>query len=218
MTNDFTSRYLKILNSEFFGLNLTKVLDPDEFYVKQYIDSLYPFNDLSSTKELIKNYSLCVDVGFGGGFPLLVLASHFPEITFVGLEAKNKKVKAVKRIADIFGLKNVHVFHLRLEDIFINCECLLTAKAVGPIGAILKSTQIYDVNSHFVFYKGGLLFQKEDVPKSLSSWRQQTVNTYEIDKQIRNIVVYKNVPRRTMKEKDRSKNNKKLVKLSELIY
>lgn len=41
-----------------------------------------------------------LDVGTGGGFPLLALASEYPDLQCVGLDATQKKCRAVQSIAD----------------------------------------------------------------------------------------------------------------------
>lgn len=58
-----------------------------------------------------------LDLGTGGGFPLLPLAILFPEISFTGLDATKKKAEAVRRIVNKIGLTNVDLLIGRAEEL-----------------------------------------------------------------------------------------------------
>ena len=62
-------------------INLTSIVEPEEFIVKHYIDSLLcvPFEEFQAAKTV-------VDVGTGGGFPGIPLALAAPEKQFVLIE------------------------------------------------------------------------------------------------------------------------------------
>ncbi len=57
-----------------------------------------------------------LDVGCGGGFPILPLAIVLPEVTFTGLDSTDKKVRYVQKTADTLGL-NVRTLYGRAEDL-----------------------------------------------------------------------------------------------------
>ena len=80
---DFSIRYLNILKTQFEGLNLTKILEQDEFYHKQILDSILPYQESKLFQDDVKKTGLVVDVGFGGGFPILPLAKLLPHVRFV---------------------------------------------------------------------------------------------------------------------------------------
>ena len=92
---EFSDAYLDILNNELKGLNLTRILDPQEFYEKQILDSLYPFEKITELESIIMTKA-CPDVGFGGGFPSIPLAKKYPEINVAGIEARRKKSDSCK--------------------------------------------------------------------------------------------------------------------------
>lgn len=56
-----------------------------------------------------------VDWGTGGGLPLIPLAIAFPDVDFYGVDAVEKKLKAVHTMARRLGLDNVHTWHGRAE-------------------------------------------------------------------------------------------------------
>jgi hypothetical protein len=91
---DFSIRYLNVLKTQLSGLNLTNILDPDEFYQKQILDSILPYQESELFKKSVKETGVVVDVGFGGGFPILPLAKLLPEVKFVGVESRRKKAEA----------------------------------------------------------------------------------------------------------------------------
>ncbi len=57
-----------------------------------------------------------LDVGCGGGFPILPLAIVRPDLKITGLDSTEKKVNYVKKTADALGLR-VQTIHGRAEDI-----------------------------------------------------------------------------------------------------
>ena len=57
-----------------------------------------------------------IDVGTGGGFPLVPLAIMFPESTFHGIDGIGKKIAAVKGVVEGLGLKNCTAEQVRSED------------------------------------------------------------------------------------------------------
>ena len=72
---DFAKKYLDIIETNFSGLNLTRINNFDDFYQKQVLDSIIPFQNKELTQEQFKDMEkqIIVDVGFGGGFPILPL-------------------------------------------------------------------------------------------------------------------------------------------------
>ncbi|MDA8793463.1 class I SAM-dependent methyltransferase [Bacteriovoracaceae bacterium] len=140
---DFSTRYLALLENEYSSINLTNIKDPDEFYLKQIIDSIYPFVAIERMNSNLMQANYIVDIGFGGGFPILPLAILFPDKKFIGIEARSKKVKVVGEISDKLGINNVTFYHSRLEDIiFDEGDVLLTLKAVGKADSLLDKIYV----------------------------------------------------------------------------
>lgn len=200
---DFSIRYLQVLKTKLAGLNLTNILDPDEFYHKQILDSINPYLQSELFKANVAKTGLVVDVGFGGGFPILPLAKLLPDVQFVGVESKRKKVDAVKLIADELGLTNVKLVHSRLEDFYFDRKCTITFKAVGTVADYLPIIQRNTNDISVFFYKGPNFLELEE--KSLSKLTDWTLReNQEISvpgTQQRFLVSFssKNVPRGTPK-------------------
>ncbi len=210
---DFAIRYLNILKTDLAGLNLTNILDQDEFYNKQILDSINPYLQSELFQNEIKKRKVIVDVGFGGGFPILPLAKLLPDIQFVGVESKRKKVDAVKLIADKLGLTNVRLVHSRLEDFFFDRPAVVTFKAVGTIQDYLPIIHRNNSNISVFFYKGPSFMELESqfISKLESQWKLQENQEIEVPgTQQRHLVSFfaQNVPRGTAKT---------LVKLSDFL-
>ena len=84
-----------------------------------------------------------LDIGTGGGFPLLPLAICLPEISFTGLDATQKKIDAIKRIAEKLELKNVNFVCGRSEELgkqdeFREQYDIVTARALAPLNVLIE--------------------------------------------------------------------------------
>jgi 16S rRNA (guanine527-N7)-methyltransferase len=208
---DFSIRYLHVLKTKLAGLNLTNILDPDEFYHKQILDSINPYLQSELFKAEVAKTKVVVDVGFGGGFPILPLAKLLPDVKFVGVESKRKKVDAVKLIAEELGLTNVKLVHSRLEDFYFDRPATITFKAVGTVADYLPAIQRSKDVSVF-FYKGPNFLELEEKSlEKLKDWQLRENQEIEVPgTQQRFLVSFssKNVPRGTPKF---------LVKLSDFL-
>ncbi len=211
---EFSDHLLSLYTNEFSGINLTRILDANDFYHKQIIDSVFPFENFESIKSRFEDYDLCLDIGFGGGFPLIPLAKIFEEKNFLGLEARGKKAKVVQQISDIMGLTNVKTFHYRSEELLIDIPCFITFKAVGTIQLCLDQLNCTE-DVTVLFYKGPDYENEEKSMKLDKSWRMLKKEYFELPHgEKRTIVILeKNVPRGT----SASFKKKKLKKLSEII-
>ncbi len=92
--------------------------------------------DLSSVKTI-------VDIGTGGGFPLLPLALAYPHIHCHGIDSIKKKLDAISRIADTMEMKNVHLHCGRFEmfghDASLREKAdIVTARAVAELPVLLE--------------------------------------------------------------------------------
>ncbi|MEE2743767.1 MAG: RsmG family class I SAM-dependent methyltransferase [Bdellovibrionota bacterium] len=211
---NFSKEYLNILKNELKGINLTRILDQDEFYYKQILDSVLPIESSELILKELNKRKIILDIGFGGGFPLLPLGYKFPSFKCIGLESKNKKVEAVRRITKLLNLKNIDVFHKRIEDVLIDVEVVITFKAVGEVNKMLKSIRT-NKSIYVCFYKGPNFFEKEGTEPLIKGWKLVEKREVSIPgTEGRLFLVYKNhnVPHGTQ-----AKNKINLVKLSELL-
>jgi 16S rRNA (guanine527-N7)-methyltransferase len=166
---EFSKKYLEILKTDFAGLNLTRILDEDEFFQKQIMDSILPAQESEVFKRKLAECEAIIDIGFGGGFPILPLAKIFPEKKFIGFEARGKKAKAVSEIAKKLEIKNVKLYHQRFEEVDFDKKVLITFKAVSTIPELLSQIITTSQISVF-FYKGPSVFELENLSTIEKDW------------------------------------------------
>ncbi len=182
---DFSREYFKYLSIELAGINLISIKDQEEFYVKQVLDSIASVENSVVLWDHFQKHRKVVDIGFGGGFPILPMAYKYPNIEFVGLEARNKKVEAVKKIVQHFKIKNVKLYHKRVEELDLDVGCAVVMKAVGTLSKMLNHMNInQDVGIFFL--KGRNFIEKEgkDLETIRNKWdiienRKYKVETFE---------------------------------------
>ncbi|WP_415398867.1 16S rRNA (guanine(527)-N(7))-methyltransferase RsmG [Synechococcus sp. W4D4] len=83
-------------------VNLTRLVEGDDFWIAQIFDSLWPL-----VPQLRQNPDAplrCIDVGTGGGFPGLVVAIAFPQAQLTLVDSVGRKTQAVEAMAQSLGL------------------------------------------------------------------------------------------------------------------
>jgi len=106
--------FVHLLNKWNKVYNLTAIRDKKEMVTLHLLDSLsvLPFfieKEALSVKKVL-------DVGTGGGIPGIPLAICLPEIDFVLLDSRGKKIRFIQTAIAQLGLKNVQAVHSRVED------------------------------------------------------------------------------------------------------
>ena len=82
------------------------------------VDKIIPLHyaDCARVAGSIPQGARVVDIGCGGGFPILPLAIIRPDLKLVGIDSTEKKIRYVQNTADHFGL-NVKAISGRAEDL-----------------------------------------------------------------------------------------------------
>lgn len=219
---DFAKRYLEVLEGPLKGINLTRILNEEDFYIKQIFDSVHPLEISAIFKNALESCSIVIDVGFGGGFPMVPLASLIKEKNFIGIESKNKKAEAVKVICSELGIKNVAPMHGRIETFLIDEEAVVIFKAVGKIKDCFDLLN-FEKKSKVFFYKGPGLYDQEDLNNLGPGVSKIEELSFELPDGSQRILIgydVSPVPRGTIRgkvQKSSSKNIKKnLVRISTL--
>ena len=101
---------LKQFNNE---VNLTRLLDNDDYWINQVLDSLLPFKKELNNPLKPRN---CIDVGTGCGFPGIALAIALPGSKFTLVDATSKKTNALKNIVRQLDLsRQINIRNERVE-------------------------------------------------------------------------------------------------------
>jgi len=211
----FSLDYLNVLRGTLSGLNLTRILDEKEFYQKQILDSLAPLEQSTVFMDKIKEKKLCIDIGFGGGFPLVPLAKALPGVQFIGIEKVRKKIDAVKEICKILNVPNIKFNHSNLSEIYFNKDAVVTLKAVGTLDNYLP---LFDTSASLsvFFYKGPSFSQDEhhSIKDFSSNWKSIEEKTLAVEGVGDRILIgleNKNVLRGTFKK------NKKTIDIMSIL-
>ena len=97
-------------------LNLSSFKDFDSTWPRNVLDSLLV------EKYLQEGFEKLIDIGTGGGFPLLPLAVCHPDKQFFGVDSINKKLVAVESICEQMDIGNVEVLHARAEQLAFDTD------------------------------------------------------------------------------------------------
>lgn len=121
-------------------INLTAIKDDEGIAIKHFLDCL-----LVSRVADFKDGMKVIDVGTGAGFPGLVIAAAYPNVSVTLLDSTGKKLKAVEDMAEQTGVKNVKIVHSRAEEAGKNPEFrekydFATARAVAELRVLLEYT------------------------------------------------------------------------------
>ena len=177
---EFAKKYLNLLTGEFAGINLTRITSPEEFYQKQILDSVLPETESKVFKNCLEKTKLMVDVGFGGGFPILPLAFTNPDKKFIGFEARAKKAQVVQKIAAALGLTNAKLMHQRLETVDFDVDTMITFKGVGKVGDYLPMIRT-NKTVYVFFYKGPNYYELEDIEDMIeTNWELIEEKSYDV--------------------------------------
>ena len=208
---NFSQKYLDLLTGEFAGINLTRIESPDEFFNKQIMDSVLPETHSEIFKKALEKTGLLIDIGFGGGFPILPLAYKNPDKKFYGFDARAKKVQIVSKIANRLELKNVKLMHQRFEEVIFDKDAVITFKAVGKVSDLLPRLKT-NKTLYVFFYKGPNFYELEDIEELLDTWELIEEVSYDVEgTEGRVLLGFKNI--NVLRGTKTSQN----IKLSELL-
>jgi 16S rRNA (guanine527-N7)-methyltransferase len=79
-----------------------------------------------------------LDLGTGAGFPGLALAAAAPDVTFVLVESRKRRVDWLNRAADVLGLNNCRIEGARVENVESFPAAVIVARAFAPLGKLLR--------------------------------------------------------------------------------
>jgi 16S rRNA (guanine527-N7)-methyltransferase len=132
--------------------SITAVRDPAEGVDVHVADSLAALE-----LEPVTTASRLADLGSGGGFPGLVLATALPETRVTLVESVGRKCAFLERAAAAMALENVSVVNARAEEWGAGLEAndLVTARAVAPLAVLVEyAAPLLEIGGALVAWKG----------------------------------------------------------------
>lgn len=85
-------------------VNLTRLVEGDDYWIAQVFDSLWPLAALLNDPERSQQPLDLIDVGTGGGFPGLAVAIALPDARLTLVDSVGRKIEAVRAMAQALGL------------------------------------------------------------------------------------------------------------------
>lgn len=124
------------------NINLSALRTEEACWYGNILDSL-AFQELNCAEGMQKPGATLLDIGTGGGFPLLPLAVIYPQAQCSGLDSIGKKIAAISRIAKDTGIKNFIGIADRAEVLgqkkkYRELYDFVTSRAVAPLNVLLE--------------------------------------------------------------------------------
>ncbi|MDO9309021.1 MAG: 16S rRNA (guanine(527)-N(7))-methyltransferase RsmG [Deltaproteobacteria bacterium] len=91
-------------------VNLTSITDENEIVIKHFIDCLH-------LAPHVLNEDILLDIGSGGGLPVIPLKIVRPDTMMVSVDAVGKKINFQRHVIRLLGLKKIEALHARIEDL-----------------------------------------------------------------------------------------------------
>ncbi len=175
-------------------MNLTRITEKDDVYLKHFYDSL----TLAKIYDLSKVNTLC-DIGTGAGFPGLVLKIFYPNLEITLVDSLLKRVKYLNNLIDKLQLTGIKAYHNRAEDLIKENKKfdIVTARAVSALPKLLLWTMpLVNKNGSFLAMKGNVeeeLELSKDIMKK-HNWYVNKKETFTLPtkEDVRTILEIKN--------------------------
>lgn len=145
-------------------INLTRIIENEEVYLKHFYDSL----TLNRVVDLKNTNTLC-DIGTGAGFPGVVLKIAFPNLKVTLVDSLQKRVNYLNEVIKELQLDNIEAFHSRGED-FNGSFDVVTSRAVANIEKLVNYTM------HLVSKDGVFVAMKGDIDNELTPDIEKKIN------------------------------------------
>lgn len=150
-------QYFKDLVETNEHVNLTRITDKEDVYLKHFFDSITP---LFTFKDVFTKGATLCDVGAGAGFPSIPLKILLPDLKITIVDSLAKRLTFLKGLITKLGLSEVELVHGRAEDVGQNKLYrehfdLVTARAVANMTVLSEyCLPLVKKGGYFVALKG----------------------------------------------------------------
>ena len=144
--------FYNILVEENKKINLTRIVDKKDVYLKHFYDSL----TLTRVVDLNSINTLC-DIGSGAGFPGIVLKIVYPHLQVTLIDSLLKRVNYLNETIKKLNLTNIEAIHTRAEDYNDKQFDVVVSRAVANIEKLLTfSMHLVKDTGIFTAMKGNI--------------------------------------------------------------
>lgn len=188
--------YYKMMIEYNEKINITRITDEKDVYLKHFYDSL----TLIKAYDLTKDITLC-DIGTGAGFPGIVLKICFPQLKVTLVESMQKKVRFLYQVKEKLNLKDLFICKERAE-IFANNNRekydLVTSRAMARLNVLTEMCiPLVKIKGYFIPMKATIDEELEEARNSIEVMNSELEDvisfTLPIENSVRNLVVIKKI-------------------------
>ena len=188
-------RYYKLLIEWNSKINLTRITEEKEVYLKHFYDSITLIRSIDLNQEL----EVC-DLGTGAGFPGIVLKIMFPKLKITLVDALNKRITFLKIIIEKLNLKKIDAIHERGEEFIRNNRNkfdFITCRAVSKLNIISEiCTPGLKINGYFIPMKAQIDEELKDTNFiDKLGLKLEKIVSFKLPKEesVRNLIVIKKI-------------------------
>lgn len=172
-------------------INLTRIVEKEDVYLKHFYDSL----TIAKAIDLTKEKTLC-DVGTGAGFPGIVLKIIYPNLKITLIDSLQKRVNYLNIIIKELALKDIEAIHFRGEDYKGKFD-VVTSRAVANIEKLVNYTMhLLSKNGIFIAMKGNVEEELNDqvIEKLSKRYKIENIIKFKLplENSDRSLVIMKN--------------------------
>lgn len=202
--NKFEDFY-KLLEEWNYKIDITKIINEEEVYIKHFLDSLLVYKS-----GLIEKNQKIIDIGTGGGFPGIPLKIYNDSLEFTLLDSLKKRINFLDILISDLQLTNMETIHGRAEELarkedYREKYDIAVSRAVANLSTLAEyCLPFVKVGGYFISMKGpnykGELKEAKGAIKLLGGYVDKVIE-YELPNDLgsRSLIVMrkiKNTPHR----------------------
>lgn len=179
--------------------NITAITEKREVFIKHFLDSVINLKKLTSGK--------LIDVGSGGGFPVIPIKIINRDLQVVMLEATGKKCQFLNEVIKELNLTNAQVINNRAEilaknELYREQFDYCTARAVARLNTLSEyCLPFVKVGGEFIAHKGD---SKEEVLEAKKAFeilgaKLENLQEFELFGAKRSIITIKKIKNTPLK-------------------
>lgn len=170
-------------------VNLTRIIDKEDVYLKHFYDSLTIVKVVDLNKE-----TTLLDFGTGAGFPGMVLKIMFPNLKVTLVDSLQKRINFLDIVIKELDLKDIVTIHERVENLKYDNFDVITTRAVASLEKLILYTHNLIGNStKFIPLKANVEEEIELAKKALKKYNLSIIKKEKFylpkENSIRNILI-----------------------------